>query len=241
MCPRVRSIIRVRFLTFSHSNRTNSRNSNLIILPLYGGLTLEEQMRVFRPAPQGMRKCIIATNVAEASVTINGIVFVVDAGFVKLKTYNPVTSMESLIVTPTSQASAQQRAGRAGRTRPGKAYRLYTEDAYLRLERNNVPEMQRYAAKQQSQSTCRSDLATVILQLKSIGIENVLHFDFLSPPPAEIMTRALELLYSLNALDDYARLSMPFGMNLAEFPLDPLLASCVCLSFSELMIAAFEL
>ena len=70
-------------------------------------------------------------------------------------------------------------------------------------------------------------MATVILQLKAIGIENVLYFDFLSPPPAEVMTRALELLYSLNALDDYARLTMPFGMQLAEFPLDPLMATCV--------------
>lgn len=173
-------------------------------------------MRALENPVPGIRKCILSTNVAEASVTIDGIAFVVDSGFVKVKAYNPSTSMESLVVTPTSQASATQRAGRAGRTRSGKAYRLYTQEAHSKsMPRNSIPEMQ------------RSNLATVILQLKAIGIENVLYFDFLSPPPAKMMTRALELLYSLNALDDYARLTMPFGMHLAEFPLDPLLGTCL--------------
>ncbi|KAJ3033033.1 ATPdependent RNA helicase [Rhizophlyctis rosea] len=192
---------------------------DLLPLPIYGGLTMEEQLAVFEPAPRGTRKVVVATNIAEASITIDGIVFVVDSGFVKLRSYNPRTSMEALIVTHTSKAAAQQRAGRAGRTRAGKAYRLYTEAAFEALADNNVPEMQ------------RSNLATVILQLKALGIENVLRFDFLSPPPVEIMTRALELLYSLKALDDYGRLTMPFGVHLAEFPVDPLLATMLLNSF----------
>ncbi|KAI9105731.1 P-loop containing nucleoside triphosphate hydrolase protein [Phlyctochytrium arcticum] len=192
----------------------NGRATNkLLVLPIYGGLTFEEQMRVFEPTPRGMRKVVVATNIAEASITIDGIVYVVDAGFVKLRTYNQQIDMESLIVAPISKASAQQRAGRAGRTRPGKVFRMYTEEAFNSLADNNVPEMQ------------RSNLTTVVLQLKALGIENVLYFDFLSPPPVSHMTKALELLYSLKALDDYGRLTMPFGTNLAEFPVDPLISA----------------
>ena len=191
-----------------------SKSGDLKVLPLHGGLPLEEQLKVFS-TEKGCRNVILSTNIAEASVTIPGIVYVIDTGFVKLKSYNPATSMESLIVAPISQASADQRAGRAGRVTHGKAYRLYTFESFSSLAKHNIPEMQ------------RSDLSTVILQLKSIGIENVLHFDFLSPPSAELMTRALELLYSLNALDDYARLTIPFGMQIAEFPLDPLLSTCL--------------
>ncbi|KAI8922517.1 P-loop containing nucleoside triphosphate hydrolase protein [Powellomyces hirtus] len=185
----------------------------LAALPIYGGLTFEEQLQVFEPAPRGTRKVVVATNIAEASITIEGIVYVVDAGFVKLRAYNPKTDMESLVVSTISKASAQQRAGRAGRTRPGKAFRMYTEEAFSDLPSNNVPEMQ------------RSNLATVVLQLKALGIENVLYFDFLSPPPVANLTKSLELLYSLKALDDYGRLTMPFGIQLAEFPVDPLLAT----------------
>jgi ATP-dependent RNA helicase DDX35 len=195
-------------------DETYSKNGDLRILPLHGGLHHEEQMKVFS-SDKNSRSVILSTNIAEASVTIPGIAYVVDSGFVKLKYYNPVTSMESLIITPISQASADQRAGRAGRITNGKAYRLYTFDSFSSLSKQSIPEMQ------------RSDLSTVILQLKSIGIENVLYFDFLSPPSAELMTRALELLYSLNALDDYGRLTIPFGMQIAEFPLDPLLSTCL--------------
>ncbi|TPX44185.1 hypothetical protein SeMB42_g03260 [Synchytrium endobioticum] len=191
----------------------DQKQLQLLPLPIYGGLQMDEQLEVFRPPPPHTRKVVVGTNIAEASITIDGIVYVIDPGFVKIRAFNPKTGMESLIVVPTSKASAQQRAGRAGRTRPGKAYRLYTEEAFERLSDNNVPEMQ------------RSNLATVILQLKALGIENVLRFDFLTAPPAAMMMRALELLYSLKALDDYGRLTMPFGTNLAEFPLDPLLAT----------------
>ena len=102
----------------------------LIVLPVYSALPAEMQSRIFEPAPEGSRKCVVATNIAEASLTIDGIYYVVDPGFCKQKAFNPKLGMDSLVVTPISQASARQRAGRAGRTGPGKTYRLYTEIAY---------------------------------------------------------------------------------------------------------------
>ncbi|KAK5660774.1 hypothetical protein OQA88_12141 [Cercophora sp. LCS_1] len=187
-------------------------SESILPLPLYAGLTTEQQMYVFEEAPANFRKVIFATNIAEASVTIEGVVYVVDSGFVKLRAYNPRTGIESLTVTPVSKASAAQRAGRAGRTKPGKCFRLYTEEAHQNLPDANVPEIQ------------RSNLAPFILQLKALGIDNVLRFDFLTPPPAELMTRALELLYSLGALDDYAKLTKPLGLRMAELAVEPMMA-----------------
>ncbi|KAG1521224.1 hypothetical protein G6F52_006935 [Rhizopus delemar] len=193
--------------------KTLPKNSlSIMPLPLYAGLTVEEQLQVFDPTPKYSRKVIVSTNIAEASVTLEGIVYVIDVGFVKIRAHNPKTGMEALVVTPVSKASALQRAGRAGRVRPGKTFRLYTEETYNSLRDTSIPEIQ------------RSNLAPVILQLKALGIDNVLRFDFITPPPAELMTRALELLYSLKALDDVGRLTIPLGMQLAEFPVDPMLA-----------------
>ncbi|OBZ83250.1 putative ATP-dependent RNA helicase DHX35 [Choanephora cucurbitarum] len=199
--------------------KTLPKNSLAIMpLPLYAGLTVEEQLQVFEPTPKYTRKVIVSTNIAEASVTLEGVVYVIDSGFVKMRAYNPKTGMEALVVTPISKASALQRAGRAGRVKPGKAYRLYTEETYRQLKDTSTPEIQ------------RSNLATIILQLKALGIDNVLRFDFITPPPAELMTRALELLYSLKALDDVGRLTIPMGMQLAELPLDPMLAKILLAS-----------
>ncbi|EGS23564.1 ATP-dependent helicase-like protein [Thermochaetoides thermophila DSM 1495] len=184
----------------------------LLPLPLYSGLSAEQQMYVFEEAPENTRKVIFSTNLAEASVTIEGIVYVIDSGFVKLRAYNPKTGIESLTATPVSKASAAQRAGRAGRTKPGKCFRLYTEEAYQSLPDATVPEIQ------------RSNLAPIILQLKALGIDNVLRFDYFTPPPAEQMTRALELLYSLGALDDYAKLTRPLGLRMAELAVEPMMA-----------------
>ncbi|CAG8726529.1 30593_t:CDS:10, partial [Racocetra persica] len=191
----------------------------ILPLPIYAGLHLEQQLQIFEPTPYNTRKVIVATNIAEASITLEGIVYVVDCGFVKLRAHNPKTGMESLVVCPISKASAQQRAGRAGRVGPGKTYRLYTEDSFYKLEDASIPEIQ------------RSNLAQVVLHLKALGIENVLRFDFLTPPPAELMTRSLELLYSLKALDDHGRLTMPLGMQLAEFPVDPMLGKILLDSY----------
>lgn len=189
----------------------NPKGPSLLPLPLYAGLSTDEQMYVFEPAPEDTRKVIIATNIAEASVTIDGIVYVIDCGFVKLRAYNPTTGIETLTAVPVSKASATQRAGRAGRTNPGKCYRLYTEQNYANLEESTVPEIQ------------RSNLAPVILQLKALGIDNIARFDYLTPPPAELVIRALELLYSLGALDNYAKLTQPLGTRMAELAVEPMM------------------
>ena len=181
-------------------------------LPLYAGLPTDQQMYVFEPAPENTRKVIFSTSIAEASITIDGIVYVIDSGFVKLRAFNPLTSIETLTAVPISKASATQRAGRAGRTKPGQCFRLYTESSFSSLEEMTVPEIQ------------RSNLAPVILQLKALGIDNIARFDFPTSPPAELIIRALELLYSLGALDTYAKLTHPLGIRMAELALEPMMS-----------------
>ena len=167
------------------------------VIPLYSTLPPYMQQRIFDAAPpankKGIpgRKCVVATNIAETSITIDGIVYVVDTGFSKQKVFNPRIRVESLLVSPISKASAKQRAGRAGRTRPGKCFRLYTEEAFTNeLPENTYPEI------------LRSNLATVVLTLKKLGIKDLVHFDFMDPPAPETLMRALELLNYLAALDD---------------------------------------
>lgn len=190
----------------------------LIILPVYGALPSEMQSRIFEPAPPGSRKCIIATNIAEASLTIDGIFYVIDPGFCKQKVYNPKLGMDSLVVCPISMASARQRAGRAGRTGPGKCYRLYTESAYLtEMTPSSIPEIQ------------RTNLANVVLQLKAMGINDLLGFDFMDPPPVQTLVGALESLYSQGALDDEGLLTR-LGRKMAEFPLEPALSKMLIIS-----------
>jgi ATP-dependent RNA helicase DDX35 len=198
---------------------TTKHRSGLLPLPLFSGLHISEQMRIFEPVVKGLRKVVISTNIAEASVTIDNIVYVVDCGFVKQKSYDPNSDVEKLIVTEISQSSAIQRAGRAGRTRSGKCFRLYTQDAYNNvLKTNMVPEIQRI------------NLAPVIIQLKALGIDNILKFNFLSPPPIETISRSLELLYSLGAIDENSKLTNPLGVQIAEFPVDPKLAKMLLVS-----------
>ncbi|KAK1822039.1 hypothetical protein LTR12_003563 [Friedmanniomyces endolithicus] len=193
-----------------------TKAAKLLPLPLYAGLTTEQQLYVFEPAPEATRKVICATNIAEASVTITGITHVIDPGYVKLRVYNPTSGIDTLTSTPISRASATQRAGRAGRTKPGKCYRLYTDSAYTHtLPETTVPEIQ------------RSNLAALVLQLKALGIDNLARFHFLSPPPAELLVRALELLFALGALDDYAKLTKPLGTRIAELGIEPMLAKAL--------------
>lgn len=190
----------------------------LIILPVYGALPSEMQSRIFEPAPPGARKCIIATNIAEASLTIDGIYYVIDPGFCKQKVYNSKLGMDSLVVCPISMASARQRAGRAGRTGPGKCYRLYTESAYnTEMMPSSIPEMQ------------RTNLSNVVLQLKAMGINDLLGFDFMDPPPVQTLVGALESLYHHGALDDEGLLTK-LGRKMAEFPLDPALSKMLIIS-----------
>ncbi|RAO71208.1 uncharacterized protein BHQ10_007220 [Talaromyces amestolkiae] len=187
----------------------------MIIAPIYANLPTELQTKIFEPAPPGARKVVLATNIAETSLTIDGIVYVIDPGFVKENVFNPRTGMESLVVTPCSRASAGQRAGRAGRVGPGKCFRLYTKWAYHNeLEESTTPEIQRV------------NLSGVILMLKSLGIDQLLDFDFMDAPPAETIIRALEQLYALGALNDRGELTK-IGRQMAEFPTDPMLAKSI--------------
>eukprot|EP00924_Labyrinthula_sp_SR-Ha-C_P015130 augustus_masked-scaffold_9-processed-gene-9.42-mRNA-1 protein AED:0.01 eAED:0.02 QI:0/-1/0/1/-1/1/1/0/827 len=202
-------------------NRMKSIGPNvakLHILPAYGALPSEMQSKIFEPAPEGTRKCVIATNIAEASLTIDGIYYVVDPGFVKQKVYNAKLGMDTLQPVPISQASARQRAGRAGRTGPGKCYRLYTEKAFKNeMLPSTIPEMQ------------RTNLANVVLQLKAMKIEDLLSFDFMDPPPSETLIAALQKLYALEALGEQGKLTK-LGRKMAEFPLDPVLAKTLLTS-----------
>ncbi|KAF2120671.1 P-loop containing nucleoside triphosphate hydrolase protein [Lophiotrema nucula] len=191
----------------------------LEVYPLYGTLPPAQQQKIFSSAPAPLkqggrpgRKCIISTNIAETSLTIDGIVYVVDPGFSKQKVYNPRIRVESLLVSPISKASAQQRAGRAGRTRPGKCFRLYTEAAFKKeLIEQTYPEI------------LRSNLASTVLELKKLGIDDLVHFDLMDPPAPETLMRALEELNYLACLDDEGDLT-PLGKLASEFPLDPALA-----------------
>merc|ERR1712050_732668 len=193
-------------------------------IPLYSTLPPNLQQRIFETAPPKRpngaigRKVVVSTNIAETSLTIDGIVFVIDPGFAKQKVYNPRIRVESLLVSPISKASSQQRAGRAGRTRPGKCFRLYTEKAYKNeMQDNTYPEI------------LRSNLGSVVLQLKKLGIDDLVHFDFMDPPAPETLMRALELLNYLGALDDDGNLT-ELGSMMAEFPLDPQLAKMLLYS-----------
>ncbi|KAL0873870.1 hypothetical protein Bca101_023575 [Brassica carinata] len=133
-----------------------------------------------------------------------------------------ISDIESLVVAPISKASARQRSGRAGRVRPGKCYRLYTEDYFLKeMPGEGIPEMQ------------RSNLVSTVIQLKALGIDNILGFDWPSPPSPQAMIRALEVLYSLQILDDDAKLTSPTGFQVAELPLDPMISKMI-LASSEL-------
>lgn len=147
------------------------------VVPLYASLPPQQQQRIFDDAPpprdgsSGVpgRKVVISTNIAETSLTIDGIVYVIDPGFAKQKVYNPRIRVESLLVSPISRASAHQRAGRAGRTRPGKCFRLYTESSFKKdLQEQTYPEI------------LRSNLGSVVLQLKKLGIDDLVHFDFMA-------------------------------------------------------------
>ncbi|KAI9765663.1 MAG: DEAH-box ATP-dependent RNA helicase prp22 [Geoglossum simile] len=190
----------------------------LIILPVYSALPSEMQSKIFDPAPPGSRKVVIATNIAETSITIDQIYYVIDPGFVKQNAFDPKLGMDSLVVTPISQAQAKQRAGRAGRTGPGKCFRLYTESAFQsEMLPTSIPEIQ------------RQNLSHTILMLKAMGINDLLHFDFMDPPPTNTTLTALEELYALSALDDEGLLTR-LGRKMADFPMEPALAKVLIAS-----------
>jgi RNA helicase HrpA len=178
------------------------------ILPLYGRLSKEEQDRVFPPAPGNKRKIVIATNIAETSITIDGVTAVIDPGLAKINYYNPRTFTESLIEQPISKASANQRKGRAGRTRPGTCYRLYSKEDFDARPLFTQEEI------------FRTDLSEVVLRMAELGIDDFERFDFISSPGRRNIHGAVETLKLLDALDPDNSLSQT-GKMMAEFPLLP--------------------
>ncbi|XP_066259439.1 pre-mRNA-splicing factor ATP-dependent RNA helicase PRP16 [Euwallacea similis] len=181
----------------------------LSILPIYSQLPSDLQAKIFQRSPEGIRKCVVATNIAETSLTVDGIIFVIDSGYCKLKVYNPRIGMDALQIYPISQANANQRSGRAGRTGPGQAFRLYTERQYKdELLVTTVPEIQ------------RTNLANTVLLLKSLGVQDLLQFHFMDPPPQDNILNSLYQLWILGALDHTGVLTK-LGRQMAEFPLDP--------------------
>lgn len=190
----------------------------LAILPIYSQLPADLQARIFEKAPNGVRKCIVATNIAETSLTVDGIKYVIDTGFSKLKVYNPRIGMDALQVTPISQANANQRAGRAGRTGPGYAYRLFTEVQFsYEMLPMTVPEIQ------------RTNLGNTVLLLKSLGIDDISKFDFMDPPPHDNIMNSQYGLWVLGALDDFGKLTA-LGRKMVEFPLDPPLSKMLLMA-----------
>mmetsp|Transcript_37618 Transcript_37618/g.91433 ORF Transcript_37618/g.91433 Transcript_37618/m.91433 type:complete len:724 (-) Transcript_37618:50-2221(-) len=205
--------------------KSGSMDSELVVYPLYSSLPPEQQKKIFSEAPgprtpggKPGRKVVVSTNIAETSLTIDGIVYVVDPGFSKQKVYNPRIRVESLLVSPISRASAKQRAGRAGRTQPGKCFRLYTEKSFHEdLQETTYPEI------------LRSKMSNVVLTLKSMKIDDLVHFDFLDPPAPETLMRALELLNYLGGLDDEGDMT-DLGYQMSQLPLDPQLAKLILVS-----------
>lgn len=197
-------------------HHSNILQSSVKVYPLYGALPPDIQQRVFEqsPPPSHMggppgRKVICATNIAETSLTIDGVVYVIDPGMSKQKVYNPRARIESLLVACISKASAKQRMGRAGRTQNGKCFRLYTKESYEHeLEPCAHPEI------------LRSNLGNVVLQMLKLGVANLVNFDFMDPPAPETMMRALELLSYLGAIDDEGKLTTR-GNIMSMFPLQP--------------------
>ena len=178
----------------------------MLVLPLFAALPQPAQQRVFVQTPPNTRKIIIATNIAETSVTIPGIRFVVDCGKAKIKQFRSRIGLESLLVKPISKSAAIQRKGRAGREAPGQCYRLYTEPDYLTLQESNTPEI------------LRCDLARSILTMKARGIDDVLNFPFLDRPSRESLEKALIQLFQLGALKESGPIS-EIGLRMAKFPL----------------------
>ena len=184
------------------------------IAPLYGQLTADEQDRAIAPAPPGRRKIVLATSIAETSLTIEGIRIVVDSGFKRVPAYDPATGLTTLVTQRVSRAGADQRRGRAGRTAPGIAYRLWNEGQTGGLEPFDTPEI------------LSADLSGLALDLASWGVTDPASLSFLDPPPKPAWTEAVALLRQLDALDAHGHIT-PEGRALAKLPLHPRLAHMI--------------
>ncbi|EOA39748.1 hypothetical protein CARUB_v10008395mg [Capsella rubella] len=190
----------------------------LLPVPIFSALPSEQQMKAFAPAPTGFRKVILATNIAETSITIPGIRYVIDPGFVKARSYDPRKGMESLDVVPASKAQTLQRSGRAGREVPGKCFRLYPEREFEKLEDSTKPEIK------------RCNLSNIILQLKALGIDDIVGFDFIDRPSSGAIVKALAELHALGALTDDGKLEDPAGYQMSRLPLEPIYSKALILA-----------
>ena len=184
-----------------------------VFLPLYSSLSEQMQKQPFLPRSDDelknkTRRIILATNIAETSVTVPRIAHVIDCGYAKMPFFDPYSGFDRLIICPISRASAQQRAGRAGRVRAGKCYRMYSEKDFLNMQVDTTPEIQ------------RCQLSTLIMTIKGLGVHNILSFDLLSMPSAEALSHGLESLSALGAIDDKAELT-ELGKEMIYFPTDP--------------------
>jgi ATP-dependent RNA helicase DHR2 len=186
----------------------------LLVLPLFAALPQHAQQRIFHSAPPNTRKVILSTNIAETSVTVPGVRFVVDTGKAKIKQFRNKLALDSLLIKPISRSSADQRKGRAGREAPGQCYRLYTQEGYNSLEKNATPEI------------LRCDLSAAVLTMKARGVPDPLSFPFLTPPPRDAMEKALLQLLQLTALDDDGSISTT-GKSIARLPLTPTLGRVI--------------
>ncbi|KAK1278516.1 putative pre-mRNA-splicing factor ATP-dependent RNA helicase [Acorus gramineus] len=193
-------------------------SQNVVTVSIYSSLPSEQQMKVFRPPPPGCRKVILATNIAETSVTIPGIKYVIDPGVVKARDYSAKTGLESLVIVPTSKAQALQRSGRAGREGPGKCFRLYPESVFFELKDSTLPEIK------------RCNLSSIVLQLKALGIDDIIGFDFMDKPDRDSIKKSLEQLIALGALTDEYKLSDPVGQQMSRLPLDPIHSKAIILA-----------
>ena len=211
----------VRGTSGDMKKRKRTSQASVVCLPLYGSLPQTLQARIFKIDQNAnrQRRIIFATNIAETSVTVPNVRFVVDAGFVKAPFFDPCKGLERLVIAPISKASAKQRAGRAGRCSPGKCYRLYTEKFYSEsLDAASSPEV------------LRTNLSSFVLTLKALGIDDLMTFDLMSPPSRDSIIHALESLYALGALDDSCALTEA-GNKMVEFPTnDPRLAKMLLVS-----------
>ncbi|MEM9257277.1 MAG: ATP-dependent helicase HrpB [Pseudomonadota bacterium] len=198
-----------------HARFASPEYNNVQVESLYGGLSLEQQQRVVQPAAKGVRKVVLATNVAETSLTIEGITAVVDSGLVRESVFDPLTGMTRLATRRVSRASAEQRRGRAGRHSPGICYRLWSEQQHERLVAQPTPEI------------LRADLTPLALQLYAWGVQDVTELDWLDAPPLPAMTQAGRVLQATGALfanEEQTLQLTPHGVRLAQMPLHPRLA-----------------
>ncbi|EPS36380.1 hypothetical protein H072_10070 [Dactylellina haptotyla CBS 200.50] len=190
------------------AQQMDSDKPKMHVMKLYASLDPAEQQRVFIKGDPRVRKVIIATNIAETSITVPGVRHVIDCGKVKMKRFRHQLGIESLLVTDISQASAQQRKGRAGREAPGTCYRLYPEDCFKKFAKATEPEM------------LHCDLAGALLTLKARGVDDVFNFPYLDKPDRQSFERALLTLHMLDALDDSGKIT-EIGKKMSKFPLPP--------------------